>query len=255
MGLFIYTLKSLATVIVKPFFLSVLIILAILFYIKNKKISKMQKMISGESVNSPLELTLSQIVLGIFAGVLIGIISNVVGIGFKQNSGVQIIFVISIILMFIKPRFGCFSYSASLLCIFSIIYVHFIDKGNLNGPFRINVVALMTFIGILHIVEGILVFLDGSKGAIPIFSKCGGVVYGGYALNRYWFLPICLLIFINENIVSSTAIHNVSTPSWWPILISPEIKLLMATSIGVMMTFYGVLNYSGITFTKSKTEK
>ncbi|MGL4848588.1 MAG: hypothetical protein ACRC28_06620 [Clostridium sp.] len=85
MGLFIYTLKSLAKVIVKPFFLSVLIILAILFYTKNKKISKMQKMISGESVNSPLELTLSQIVLGIFAGVLIGLISNAIGIGFKQN--------------------------------------------------------------------------------------------------------------------------------------------------------------------------
>ncbi|MGL4848587.1 MAG: PDZ domain-containing protein [Clostridium sp.] len=157
--------------------------------------------------------------------------------------------------MFIKPRFGCFSYSGALLGIFSIIYVHFIDRGNLNGAFRIDIVALMTFVGILHIVEGILVFFDGSKGSIPIFSKRGGVVYGGYALNRYWFLPICLLIFINKDTVPLNIIHNVSAPNWWPILMTPEIKLLATTTVAIMMTFYGVLNYSGLTFTKSKIEK
>ncbi|MGL4874683.1 MAG: PDZ domain-containing protein [Clostridium sp.] len=212
-------------------------------------------MISGESVNSPLELTLSQLALGILAGGLLGILSNGLGIAFKQNSGVQIIFIISIVLMFIKPRFGCFSYSGSILGIFSLIYVHFIDKGNIHGVLRIDIVALMTLIGVLHIVEGILVMLDGSTGSVPVFSKVGGVVYGGYALNRYWFLPIGLLIFVKSNIVYSSAIHNVEIPNWWLILASPEVKLLMGTSVAVMMTFYGVLNYSGITFTKSKKEK
>ncbi|MGL5417559.1 MAG: PDZ domain-containing protein [Clostridium sp.] len=255
MGLFIYTLKSLAIVIVKPFFLGVLIILSIIFYTKNRKVSKMQKMISGESVNSPLELTLSQLVLGILAGSLLGLLSSGLGIAFKQNSGIQIIFIISIVLMFIKPRFGAFAYSGSILGIFSIIYVHFINRGNINESFRIDIVALTTFIGILYIAEGILVLIDGSTGSVPVFSKVGGVVYGGYALNRYWFLPIGLLIFVTSNSVAPAVVHSVSTPSWWPILFSPSAKLLMETSIAIMMTFYGVLNYSGITFTKTKTEK
>lgn len=59
MDLVMYTLRSVAYVIVEPSLMIMLIILGIIFYSKNRKLVAMQKMIIGEEVNSPLELTLS----------------------------------------------------------------------------------------------------------------------------------------------------------------------------------------------------
>lgn len=255
MGLLLYTLKSLSLVILKPFFLSVLIILAIIFYWKNRKVSEMQKKISGERINSPLELTLSQFALGIIAGIILGIISSFLGIAFKENSGIEVLFIISILFMLIKPRLACYSYGGAILGFMSLIYTHIFAKGMRTGVFDIDIVALMTLIGILHIVEGILVMVDGSKGSIPVFSKRKGMIYGGYALNRYWFLPINIMIFIQSNTIASAITRNIKTPNWWPIIRGPETLNLIAMCTLVIMTFYGVFNYSGVTFTKSKKEK
>ncbi len=54
MNVTIYTLKSVAYAITEPSLFIVLIILGILFYRQNRKTAIMQKMIIGESINSPL---------------------------------------------------------------------------------------------------------------------------------------------------------------------------------------------------------
>ena len=88
MDLIIYTLKSVATAIVEPLHLLMLIIMGIMFYLKNRRISIVQKMTIGESLDSPLELTLSQIVLGIIVGALGSLILSLLGITFSENSGI-----------------------------------------------------------------------------------------------------------------------------------------------------------------------
>lgn len=255
MGLLIYTLKALSLVILDPFFLGIFVILAIVFYWKNRRISIMQKKISGESINSPLELTLSQFALGIIAGIILGIISSALGIIFKENSGIQALFIISIIFMLLKPRIACYSYGGAILGGASLFYTHVLHRGTVNTIFNINIIALMTFIGVLHIVEGILVIIDGRKGAIPVFSRRKGVVYGGYAMSRYWFLPISIMICIQSNTISSATVLNVRVPNWWPIIRGADTLSLIATCTIAVMTFYGVFNYSGITFTKNKKAK
>ena len=52
MELILYTLRALASVIFEPVLLIMLIILAIIFYSKNKRIIIMQKMIIGEPINN-----------------------------------------------------------------------------------------------------------------------------------------------------------------------------------------------------------
>lgn len=90
MDLIIYSLKAVAVAIVEPLHLLMLIIFGILFYLKNKKISAIQRMTIGERINSPLELTLSQIVLGILAGAIGTIILTILGVTFKENSGIEL---------------------------------------------------------------------------------------------------------------------------------------------------------------------
>ena len=53
---------------------------------------------------------------------------------------------ISILLMFIKPRFVCFSYSASILGLVSLIFTYFnITTSDGLEILRIDIMSLMAF--------------------------------------------------------------------------------------------------------------
>jgi len=68
MNVVISTLRTVADAMVTSPYVFVLLMFLIVFYKYNSKIVSIQKMIIGEEVNSALELTISQIVLGIFGG-------------------------------------------------------------------------------------------------------------------------------------------------------------------------------------------
>lgn len=252
MEIIIYTLKSLSSILFEPSLLFMLCILSLLFYMKNKKIVAMQRMIIGEEIDNALELTLSQLVFGILFGIIGSLLLTSLGITFKEMSGIQFIFVLSVILMFLRPRFVCFSYSGAVLGLLSIIvtvvskYVH-----NNSNFLDIDIMCLMTFVGVMHIVEGILVMIDGSKGAIPVFSKKDDKIIGGYALSRYWIVPISLFLALKGSSISG----SINTPDWWPLLRSEYITTILATAVIVAMPFFGILGYSSVSFTRKKRSK
>lgn len=121
MNLFIYPLRAVAQAIITPPLSVILIIVSMMLYIKNNKTITMQKIILGGSVNSSIELTLSQIVLGIIGGTLGSIILTGLGVVFKDISDIIFLFLTSILLMLIRPRMICFSYSGAILGMLSII--------------------------------------------------------------------------------------------------------------------------------------
>ena len=171
MELIMYSLRTIARAMVEPTYLMILICLSIIFYIKNRKISMLQKLTIGESIDSPLELTLSQIVLGIIAGAIGSILISLLGITFESNSGIELLFVISLILLFAKPRFVCFAYSGAVLGTISIIFSLLSGYMDKEPIIKVSILSLMTFVGILHIIEGFLVMVDGSRGAVPVFRQ------------------------------------------------------------------------------------
>ena len=89
MSLLIYTLRNVAGAIIAPPLVFLLITLIIMLHLKNKKVVAMQKMILGGSVNSSIELTLSQLVLGIVAGCIGSLILTSLGVVFSANSGIE----------------------------------------------------------------------------------------------------------------------------------------------------------------------
>ncbi|MGL5150192.1 MAG: PDZ domain-containing protein, partial [Clostridium sp.] len=248
MDLVMLTLRNIAAVITDPYLRLILIFVAIAFYWRNRKISMMQKVIIGESVSSPLELTLSQMVLGIIAGAIGSLILSGLGVAFTNNSGIEYVLAISMFFMFIKPRFVCLSYSAAFLGALSLVVSFITDKKILN----IDIAMLMTFVGVVHIVEAILVMADGSRGTIPVFKTKEGRILGGYSLNRQWMLPIAVILAFSGIDMTSVAGDTVATPGWWPILSSPTIG---GSSLLVMLPLFGILGYSSTTFTYSKEKK
>lgn len=256
MNLIVYTLRSLSYVITEPSLMMILVLLGIVFYTKNRKIVAMQRMIVGERVNSPLELTLSQIVLGIFAGIFASIILTYLGVIFDANSGIEFLFIISIVLAFIKPRYICFSYSGAVLGIVSIIF-SFLNVKTSDGMniFSLDIAALMTFVGVIHIAEGLLVMFDGTRGSVPVFSNKEGRIIGGYALRRYWVLPVAIFMAYSATTLGTGGTESIATPEWWPILGYSDVVDIVKNSILTLTPLLGMVGYSSVTFTRSKKRK
>ncbi|AYE34141.1 PDZ domain-containing protein [Clostridium septicum] len=255
MELLLYTLRTVSYAIVEPSHLLILVVLGLVFYTKNKRISMMQKMTIGESLNSPLELTLSQIVLGIIAGAVGSVILSTLGIVFNKNSGIELIFMFSLLLLFVKKRFVCFSYSGAILGLLSIIFTLVSTKLNMQSYINVNIVSLMSFVGVLHIVEGFLVIFDGGRGALPVFSNRNGKIVGGFAFNRYWALPVAIFIALSGTVPSETITSTIQTPGWWPIINKLETSKLLLTMVVSAIPLYGVIGYNSVTFTKEKKKK
>lgn len=256
MELILYTLRSLSCVVVQPSLIVLLLIMGIGFYLKNKKLTTLQKMIIGEELTSPLELTLSQIVLGVLAGILCSIVFTVLGVTFTETSGIQLLFLLSIILMFIRPRFVCFSYSGAILGLVSIIVTYICKlSGFKDRILDIDIMCLITFIGVMHIVESLLVMFDGDKGSIPVFTKKEKNIVGGYSLNRYWLMPVCIFLAYIITGNSDVSSESIATPSWWPLLGSNYLTTLLASASIIAMPFFGVIGYSSVTFTRQKNKK
>lgn len=246
MNLFLFTLESVASMIANPLFIGMLILMGIILFFNNKKLTIMQKMIMGDSINSALELTLSQIVLGIIAGTITSLILSYLGVVFNKNIGLVILVLFSISLIFSKNRFLGISYTASILGIASLIFKKSIE---------INIGSLFTFVGVINIVNAILVISDGYKGVIPVFSKKDGVIKGGYIFGRCWPLSIVLFIAYQSIINDSAFAQNINTPNWWPILNNVSSLNLIENMILIMFPVFCVVGYSSITFRMTKKEK
>lgn len=268
MNIALYTLKAVAFALVEPAFMMILVFLAIVFYLQNKKIAVMQKMIIGERLNSPFELTISQIGIGILAGVFGSLILSYLGIIFDENSAIDLLFFVSIILMIWSPKFICFAYSGAVLGLFSFIFSKIaylynnvvvsigtfkFNLGDLDF-LRIDIPALMMMIAVLHFIEGILVIVDGKTGSIPVFTNKDGKIIGGFALKRYWALPIAIFIMLSGQSLIGAGGGD-PMPDWWPLVHGSLPINILRDAVVALIPFYGVIGYNSITFTKSRKQK
>lgn len=262
------TLRTLAFVLTQPMMAVFLLILAVGLYIQNRKISIMQQMIIGEPLSSPFELTISQLVIGILAGIFISLALTFLGVIFSENSPIGILFLISFLFMTFETKYTGFAYSAAVLAFLSLTLD--LVSGAFNGAtvnlagisinmsavniFKVDIVSLMTLVGVLYIADGLLIMLDGKTGSIPVFTNRGGKIIGGFALKRYWMVPLVVLLLINNSSLSASA-DLIATPNWWPIVKTSIPVDVLEKSLLTLMPFFGVFGFSTVTFSRGKSEK
>ena len=254
MELITYSLRTVAEAIIKPTYLLMLIVFGVIFYLKNKRTSMIQQMTIGEVIDTPLELTLSQLVIGILAGTIGSIILSILGVSFGNNSGIEFIFITSILLLIIRPRLVCFAYSGAVLGAVSMILNIILNSIGKQSYINVNILSLTSFIAVLHMIEGIIVMVDGNRGAIPVFSNRDNKIIGGFSFNRYWTIPIAVMIMISGD-SSGTGIISAPAYNWWPIIKDSNLMTMLAVASLTFVPFYGVIGYSSVTFTKRKKEK
>jgi hypothetical protein len=268
MDIAIYTLKTVAYALTEPILVAMLVMIVFILYRQNKKTVVMQRMIMGESIDSAFELTISQVVIGIFAGAIGSIMLSYLGIIFDENSSVDLIFLLSIVLMYWSPRFICFSYSAAILGAVSLVLAEIskIYNGTIINLFgstynlgnldflKIDLVAVMSLVAVLHLIEGVLVIIDGKRGAIPVFTNKDNKIIGGFAMKRYWSIPIALIIMTQSNSLDYIG-QSITNPNWWPIAKTSIPLAVIKAATMVFIPIYGILGFNSITFTKSKRAK
>lgn len=254
MDLIVHSLKSIATAIIEPMHLIMLVIFGVIFYFKNVRIVSIQKMTLGEGINTPLELTLSQIILGILAGAIGSIILSILGVTFSENSGIEFILMISILSLFYKKKYISYAYSAAILATIGIILNIISNTIGVKLLLDINVVSLISFVGVIYILEGLLIMFDGSRGAIPVFTKKEDKIVGGFSFSRYWPMPIAILMIFTNNAPGGQSIYS-NLASWWPIINRESTLALITTAMIASIPIYGILGYSNVTFTQEKKTK
>jgi len=143
----------------------------------------MEKMILGSNREPLYKRMITSTILGLLGGIVASIIFISLGTTIEGN---DFLFILptALLLSLIHPRFICFSYAGGLISLISLIF----------GFPKINVVSVMTVVAVLHLVESLLIIIDGHSGRMPIFMEKDNEIVGGFNMNRFWPMPFLILV-------------------------------------------------------------
>jgi hypothetical protein len=236
--LIMMVLQSIITVFINPLFWVVLV----LVFNQYQKSTVLEERMLGRQRYSTWERMSGSIITGLAGGVVGSIVMVIVGVTL-DNTGILYVWVIAIILMLINPRYMCFSYAGGVVALSSLIF----------GFPVIDVPALMAIVAILHLVESMLIFLNGSRQSIPVFmeDKTYGVV-GAFNLVRFWPIPIIIMTVVSSDIVPA---GSVPMPDWWPLLKPMGVTGDMEDVMFLMLPVVAALGYSDIAMADTPVKK
>src|SRR5699024_4737761 len=133
--------------------LQYIVILGIVFFLVYRQYVKVQqyeeRMFKLKRINPFME-TVTALVYGIFGGFIATILFLAFGIS-VSDVGVAYLWVAAMVLMLFNPRFVCFAYAGGIVSLIALIM----------GYSQLNIAALMALVAILHLVEALLIFVDG----------------------------------------------------------------------------------------------
>ena len=188
--------------------------------------------------------TMYQLVESILQGIIIGIIGSIlliiIGIPINISPSFILMLPIAILLAIINPRFICFAYAGAILCFIGIVFRGQMIFGFMLPNIQVDITGILLLVGVLHLMESVLTYLHGSKYLIPIITKKEDNIIVGYIIQRFWPIPIALLVMANSVNIN----HTFTMPEWWPIfeVVKNQSNLLFLS----VMPVIGLLGYRDI---------
>ena len=192
----------------------------VLVYRQYAKIRQYEQEFFGLKRINPLMETITSLVYGIGGGIVATVFFILLGVS-MSDAGVAYLWLAAILLMLINQRFLCFAYAGGLVGLVALF----------TGYPQIHIPTLMALVAVLHLVESLLIFVNGYHNASPMFFKHrSGKVVGGFALRKFWPMPTVALVGM-VMITSGADFQSIAMPDWWPIfqpgLDVPESHVLM----------------------------
>jgi len=229
--------KTLSFVLVEPIYWAVIIVMA--FQYRNlKNLERNTFNLNNFDLKKQIA---DSILFGILGGFLGSIIMVFIGVTI-QESGLLYVFILAVLLTMINPRYMCFSYAGGILSLFSLIF----------GFPRIDVSSLMAIIGILHLIESFLIWLDGYRGRLPVFVEGrDGQIVAGFTMQRFWPIPITVLVLGSMLVDQSSAVNM---PNWWPLIKPYGIQNLDNVAL-LLMVAPAALGYADVAITEMPKDR
>ncbi|HBQ25168.1 MAG TPA: PDZ domain-containing protein [Syntrophomonas sp.] len=207
MELFIAVLLLMGKVFLSTFTSPLFIITyLLLFFIvcwQYRRLEDITQTLMNYSRNQYLRSALLSTALGLLGGLLGSILLIFIGIDLG-HLGIMYLWVIAVLLMLVNPRFLCFAYAGGILSLISLA----------TGYPDINIAQLMGLIAVLHMVESILIMLNGSFNPVPVYLRSGDNIRGGFNLQNFW--PIPLIALVASGMADTST--GINMPDWWPLI-------------------------------------
>lgn len=194
-------LQTVGAALTDPLFLVVVAVVALQYW----RMGKVKESFFGLKPRGLWRDVLLAAGFGLLGGVVASYLMVLVGVTLS-NSGLMYLWPLAILLMLIDARFLCFAYAGGILALSSLV---------LGWP-QVSVPQVLGLVAVLHMVEAFLILVSGHLGAVPTFIKSpGGKVVGGFALQKFWPIPLAALIVVGH---TSGPAGGISLPDWWPLI-------------------------------------
>lgn len=163
---------------------SALILLAVflLLFLQNIRETRIRQLLLGESEDSPLAFTLSQLFFSLAGGLALSGLAAYFGITFQAYGPIQVIFLFTLFSLtpyFVQTHVGIFA-------LFVPALAFLLDPAGrvLEDLGRLYLLVALTFV-----VQGALLVADPFRGYLPVLFRRGKEIHGGFRLAKTYALP------------------------------------------------------------------
>lgn len=229
--------RVLVNALTSPSFLFIYALLFVLVTIQYRRLQALSESNLQCNKNIYWLAALLSTLLGLLGGITGSIVLIILGV---DLSGIAVgqLWLAAVLLMLIKPRFLCFAYAAGLLSAANLVF----------GYPDVNIPQLMGLVGVLHLVESMLIFVNGTFSPWPIYVNKGGSLRGGFNLQQFWPIPLAALVTVG--VIEPNG--SIMTPDWWPLLQGNTVFSNSHTYI--LVPLLAMLGYGEITTTKTPVQ-
>lgn len=225
-------------ILTSPVFIILYLLIFLLVAWQYKRMETTSSSIVQGKKKTYIKSTLTSVMLGLVGGLVGSILLVFTGIDL-HSIGIGYLWLIAIALMLINPRFLCFAYAAGILAGFNLFFAY---------P-QVNIPQLMGLVAILHMVESILILLNGPLFAMPIYVKKNNAIRGGFNLQKFWPLPLIALVGVG---IAEPA-SGITMPDWWPLF--QDYSQSAPNKIYTLLPVLAILGYGEITTTSSPVDR
>lgn len=233
-------------IVANPIFYVALLLVFMQYWRQNS----LERELFGVRVTSAFTQTGLSLLFGIFGGIVTSVLMALLGVALNPHDFLYV-WALAVVLATLHVRWICFAYSGGILSLVSLVLQLIPDfqtpwvwlNTMLYDVEHVAIIPLLALIAILHLVEALLVYVQGGTSPAPAFvqSKRGRIV-GSFLLQKTWVIPIAAFVVTGSS--SDTLAH----PSWWPLL------PILGAGLQVI-PIPAVLGFSGMAISSTPHEK
>lgn len=201
--------------------------------------------IYAKTMKSSKDMMIELVVQGIVIGVVFSLVVTFLGIPVMFTEYLYFILPLSFVLGYHHVRYSNIVYSALIMAVFGFVFNGQEILGRAMPQIDLNMGGLMGIVGILLLIEGILLFLLRGNDMVPIVAKREGNLVVGFAMQRFWPVPVVLLTATE----AAASGETIPMPEWWPVIGGGHFGEL--DFILFLLPLLFILTHGTISFTKS----